>query len=184
MHTVIKDAEARMRKTIEAYKQEIAKLRTGRAHPSILDHVRVDYYGNEVPISQVANITASDARTLTITPWEKNLVTVIEKTILNSGLGLNPTTAGTVIRVPMPALNEERRKELTKVLRNESETARVSIRNGRRDANAELKTLLKNKAITEDEERRLVDDVQKITDKFIAEVDQITSAKETDLMAI
>jgi ribosome recycling factor len=184
MHTVIKDAEARMRKTIEAYKQEIAKLRTGRAHPSILDHVRVDYYGNEVPISQVANIVASDARTLTITPWEKNMVTVIEKTILNSGLGLNPATSGTIIRVPMPALNEERRKELIKVLRNESETARVSVRNSRRDANAELKTLLKNKTITEDEERRLVDDVQKITDKFTAEVDQITAAKETDLMAI
>jgi ribosome recycling factor len=184
MHSVIKDAETRMRKTIDAYKVEIAKLRTGRAHPSILDHVRVDYYGNEVPISQVANITASDARTLTITPWEKNMVSVIEKAIMNSDLGLNPATAGTIIRVPMPALNEERRKELIKVLRNEAETARVSIRNGRRDANAELKTRLKNKEITEDEERRLTDDVQKLTDKFIAEVDQVTAAKETDLMAI
>lgn len=184
MHNVIKDAETRMRKTIDAYKTEIAKLRTGRANPSILDHVRVDYYGNEVPISQVANITTTDARTLTITPWEKPMVSAIEKAILNSDLGLNPATAGTVIRVPMPALNEERRKELIKVLRNEAETARVSIRNGRRDANAELKTRLKNKEITEDEERRLSDDVQKLTDKFIAEVDQITTVKETDLMAI
>jgi len=184
MQNVIKDAEMRMRKSIDAYKVEIAKLRTGRAHPSILDHIRVDYYGNEVPISQVANITASDARTLTITPWEKPMVQVIEKAIMNSDLNLNPATAGTVIRVPMPALNEERRKELIKVLRNEAETARVSIRNGRRDANAELKTGLKNKVITEDDERRLSDDVQKLTDKFIAEVDQITTAKEADLIAI
>jgi len=184
MHNVIRDAETRMRKTIDAYKVEIAKLRTGRANPSILDHIRVDYYGNEVPISQVANITTTDARTLTITPWEKPMVSPIEKAIRDSDLGLNPTTAGTVIRVPMPALNEERRKELIKVLRTEAETARVSVRNGRRDANAELKTLLKNKGITEDEERRLSDDVQKLTDKFIAEVDQITTAKESDLMAI
>ena len=184
MHNVIRDAETRMRKTIDAYKVEIAKLRTGRANPGILDHIRVDYYGNEVPISQVANITTTDARTLTITPWEKPMVSPIEKAIRDSDLGLNPTTAGTVIRVPMPALNEERRKELTKVLRTEAETARVSVRNGRRDANAELKTLLKNKGITEDEERRLSDDVQKLTDKFIAEVDQITTVKETDLMAI
>lgn len=184
MNKVIKDAEARMRKSIDSYKTEIAKLRTGRAHPSILDHIRVDYYGSEMAISQVANIAISDARTLTITPWEKNMVQPIEKAILNSDLGLNPATAGTVIRVPMPALNEERRKELIKVVRTEAETARVSIRNARRDANAELKELLKAKQITEDEERRLSEDVQKLTDKFVAEVDQLTTAKETDLMAI
>jgi ribosome recycling factor len=184
MHTVVKDASSRMSKSIESYKLEIAKLRTGRAHPGILDHVRIDYYGNETPISQVANITVSDSRTLTITPWERNMVAIIEKAIINAGLGLNPATAGTVIRVPMPPLNEERRKELIKVLRAEAEGARVSIRNMRRDANTELKALLKNKEMTEDEERKLTEEIQKLTDKFIVEVDQITAAKETDLMAI
>ncbi len=184
MHKIVKEAEMRMRKCIEAYKNEIAKLRTGRAHPSILDHIRVDYYGSDMPINQVANITATDARTLTITPWEKNMVSAIEKAILNSDLGLNPATAGMVIRVPMPPLNEERRKELIKVVRTEAEAARVSVRNVRRDANAELKEQLKAKQMTEDEERRLSDEVQKLTDKMIAEVDQITTAKEADLMAI
>ncbi|HEX4044488.1 MAG TPA: ribosome recycling factor [Gammaproteobacteria bacterium] len=184
MQSIIKNADTRMRKSIEAYKTEITKLRTGRAHPSILDHVRVDYYGSEMPINQVANITASDARTLTITPWEKNMVQPIEKAIMNAGLGLNPATTGLVIRIPMPPLNEERRKELIKVVRTEAENARISIRNVRRDANVELKELLKNKQITEDEERRLADDVQKLTDKFVAEVDHITTAKETDLMVI
>jgi ribosome recycling factor len=184
MNKIIKDAEAHMRKCIESYKNEIAKLRTGRATPAILDHVRVDYYGSEMPLNQVASVTTQDARTLLITPWEKGMVTPIEKAILNSGLGLNPTSAGTVIRVPMPALNEERRKELIKVVRQEAENARVSIRNGRRDANGTLKEQLKAKQITEDEERRLSDDVQKLTDKFVAEVDQLTTAKETDLMAI
>lgn len=184
MHKAIKDADTRMRKCIEAYKSEIAKLRTGRAHPSILDHIRVDYYGSEMPINQVANINASDARTLTITPWEKKMVGAIEKAILNSDLGLNPATTGDIIRVPMPALNEERRRELIKVVRTEAESARVSIRNVRRDANTVLKDLLKKKEMTEDEERRLSDEVQKLTDKFIAEVDQLTAAKEADLMAI
>lgn len=184
MQRVVKDAEARMRKSIDSFKTEIAKLRTGRAHPSILDHIRVDYYGNEMPLNQVANINATDARTLTITPWEKNMVQAIEKAILNSDLGLNPATAGTVIRVPMPPLNEERRKELIKVVRTEAEAARVSIRNVRRDANAEIKELLKAKQITEDEERRVGDEIQKITDKFVVEVDHLTSAKEADLMAI
>lgn len=184
MQKVIKDAEVRMRKSIESFKTEITKLRTGRAHPSILDHVRIDYYGSEMPINQVANITATDARTLTINPWEKSMVQAIEKAILNSDLGLNPATTGDIIRVPMPALNEERRRDLIKVVRNEAEAARVSIRNVRRDANAELKELLKAKAITEDEERRYADDVQKLTDKCVAEVEQILSAKETDLMAI
>jgi len=184
MHQAIKDAEARMRKGIESYKAEIAKLRTGRANPSILEHVRVDYHGTEMPINQVANINVSDARTLVIMPWEKNMISALEKAILNSGLGLNPTSTGELIRVPMPALNEERRRELIKVVRNEAETARVSIRNVRRDANAVLKELLKSKQITEDEERRLVDDVQKSTNKFVAEVDQLTTAKENDLMAV
>lgn len=184
MHKVIKDAEARMRKGIDAYKGEIAKLRTGRAHPGILDHIRIDYYGTEMPINQVANVNATDARTLTITPWEKKMVQAIEKAIMNSDLGLNPATTGDIIRVPMPALNEERRKELIKVVRTEAETARVSIRNVRRDANGELKELLKGKTITEDEERRLSDEVQKLTDAFVAEVDQLTTAKEKDLMAI
>lgn len=184
MHKVIKDAEVRMRKSIDSFKTEVAKLRTGRAHPSILDHIRVDYYGSEMPLNQVASVNATDARTLTITPWEKNMVQAIEKAIMNSDLGLNPATAGLVIRVPMPPLNEERRKELIKVVRTEAETARVSIRNVRRDANAELKELLKAKQITEDEERRLSDAVQKQTDKFIVEVDQLLTAKEADLMVV
>lgn len=184
MHKVTKDAEGRMRKSIDAYKAEIAKLRTGRAHPSILDHVRVSYYGSEMPISKVANIIVSDARTLTISPWEKNMVQPIEKAILNADLGLNPATSGDIIRIPMPALNEERRKELIKVVRVEAENARVSIRNARRDANATLKEMLKGKQISEDEERGLVDEVQKVTNKFVAEVDQLTSTKETDLMSI
>lgn len=184
MHKVIKDAETRMRKSIDSFKADIAKLRTGRATPSILDHIRIDYYGTEMPINQVANINVSDARTLTISPWEKSMVPLIEKAIHNSDLGLNPATSGDLIRVPMPALNEERRKELIKMVRTEAENSRVSIRSARRDANAELKELLKAKLMTEDEERRLADDVQKITDKFVAEVDQLTAAKETDLMAI
>jgi ribosome recycling factor len=184
MHKVIKDAETRMRKSIDSFKTEIAKLRTGRANPSILDHIRIDYYGTELPVNQVANINATDARTLTISPWEKGMVQAIEKAIRESDLGLNPATSGDLIRVPMPALNEERRRELIKVVRTEAEAARVGIRNVRRDANAELKALLKDKEITEDEERRLTDDVQKITDKAVVEVDQLTTTKETDLMAI
>jgi ribosome recycling factor len=184
MHKIIKNAEGRMHKSIDAFKAEIAKLRTGRAHPSILDHIRINYYGSDLPINQVANVNVSDARTLAITPWEKSMVTVIEKAILNSDLGLNPVTTGDVIRVPMPPLNEERRKELIKVVRTEAETARVSVRNVRRDANAELKELLKRKEMTEDEERRLTEEVQKITNKFIAEIDQLLNSKETDLMAI
>ena len=184
MHKVVKDAEQRMRKSIDAFKAEIAKLRTGRANPSILDHIRVDYYGSLMPINQVANIATTDARTLTISAWEKNMVPVIEKAILNADLGLNPATSGDLIRVPMPALNEERRKELIKVVRQEAEAARVSIRNIRRDANTELKEQLKAKTVTEDEERRVSDDVQKVTDKLIAEVDQLLVSKEADLMAV
>lgn len=184
MHKIINEAEGRMRKCIESFKLELTKLRTGRAHPSILDHVQVDYYGSSVPISQVANINASDARTLTITPWEKSMVNAIDKAIRDSGLGFNPLTTGDLIRVPMPALNEERRKDLIKVVRTEAEAARVSVRNVRRDANTEIKNLLKNKEITEDEERNLGDDVQKVTDKFIVEIDQVTTSKEADLMAV
>lgn len=184
MNDIVREAEARMRKSIDAFKAEIAKLRTGRAHPGLLAHIRVDYYGTEMLINQVANVNATDARTLTITPWEKNMIPLIEKAILNSDLGLNPATAGNVIRVPMPALNEERRKELIKVVRHEAETARVSIRNARRDANGVLKELLKSKKMTEDEERRLSEDVQKLTDKCVAEVDALTTAKEADLLVI
>jgi ribosome recycling factor len=184
MHKVVKDAEIRMRKSIDSFKVEITKLRTGRAHPSILDHVHVDYYGSSLPIHQIANINAVDARTLTIVPWEKNMVSAVEKAIINSDLGLNPVTTSDLIRVPMPALNEERRKELIKVVRSEAETARISIRNVRRDANALLKEMLKSKQMTEDEERRLSEDVQKLTDKFVVEVDQLLTAKEADLMVI
>src|SRR5579872_4080583 len=152
---VLKDLETRMQKSIDAFKHEMSKLRTGRAHPGLLEGIRVDYYGNETPLNQVANITVGDARTLVITPWEKRMTPVIEKAIMQSGLGLNPATSGELIRVPLPALTEERRKDLIKVVRNEAETARVSIRNGRRDANTEVKDLLKDKQITEDEERRL-----------------------------
>jgi len=184
MQKTLKDADARMRKGIEAFKTEIAKMRTGRANPSMLDHVRVDYYGTDMPINQVANINVTDSRTLTISPWEKKMVTAIEKAIINAGLGLNPSTSGDLIRVPMPALNEERRKELIKVVRAEGEAARVAVRNIRRDANGEVKEMLKAKLITEDEERRFGDDIQKMTDKFIAEIDQLLTAKESDLMSI
>jgi len=184
MHAVTNDAEGRMTKSIEAFKSEISKLRTGRASSAILDHVRVDYYGSDMPINQVANVTVTDARTLTITPWEKNMVQPIEKAIMNAGLGLNPNTAGTVIRLPMPPLTEERRKELIKVVRSEAEAARVSIRNIRRDANAIFKDLLKKKEISEDEERRLGEEIQKVTDKYVAEVEMILTAKEADLMAV
>lgn len=184
MHKVVKDAEARMQKGIEVFKVAMSKIRTGRAHPSLLDHIRVEYYGNETPLSQVANITIGDARTLVLTPWEKKMIPVIEKAIMTSDLGLNPATTGEVIRIPLPALTEDRRKELIRVVRGEAETARVSIRNVRRDANAELKELLKNKEIAEDEERRLTDAIQKSTDKFITEVDKLLSGKEAELMAV
>lgn len=184
MHNILKDSEARMQKSIEAFKNDMSKVRTGRAHPSILDHVRVDYYGTETPLSQVANVTVADARTLAVTPWEKRMIPVIEKAIMTANLGLNPATSGEIIRIPLPALTEERRKDLTKIVRAEAEAARVSIRNVRRDANTELKELLKDKKIAEDEERRLTESVQKLTDKFSAEVDSLTNAKEAELMAM
>ncbi len=179
-----KDAEQRMKKSIEALKHDLAKLRTGRAHPSLLDQITVEYYGTEVPLSQVANISVSDARTLTVTPWEKKMVPVIEKAILNSDLGLNPATAGDVIRIPLPPLTEERRRDLIKVVRQEGEKARVAIRNIRRDAIQQLKELMKEKEISEDEERRAEEAVQKLTDRMIAEVEKVLEAKEKDLLEI
>jgi len=184
VQSTLKDAESRMRKSIDAFKHEMSKMRTGRAHPSLLEHVRVDYYGTQTPLSQVANITIGDARTLVITPWEKRMTSVIEKAIMTSDLGLNPSTSSEVIRVPLPALTEERRKDLIKVVRNEAENARVSIRNARRDANNFIKEASKKKEVAEDEERRMTDAVQKLTDKFIAEVEQLLAAKEKDLMVI
>lgn len=181
---ILKSAETRMQKSIEALKNELTKIRTGRAHPSLLDHVSVDYYGTPTALSQVANIAIEDARTLSITPWEKPMVAVIEKAILKSDLGLNPAVAGTVIRVPVPALTEERRRDLVKIVKNEAEGARVAIRNIRRDANGELKALEKDKTISEDEERRAEDSVQKLTDKYIKEVEAVFEKKEKDLMAI
>lgn len=179
-----KDAAGRMAKSVEALVHELAKIRTGRAHPSLLDHVMVTYYGSDMPIRQVANVVAEDARTLAVTPWEKGMVQPVEKAIMQSDLGLNPNTAGTVIRVPMPPLTEERRRDLIKVARHEAEQARVAIRNIRRDANSELKELVKEKMISEDDERRGEEIVQKLTDQYVKEVDGVLAAKEEDLMSI
>lgn len=184
LNDVKKNAETRMQKSLEALKHELMKLRTGRAHPSLLEHITVDYYGSQVPLSQVANITIEDARTLALNPWEKTMVPVIEKAIMTSDLGLNPNTSGTLIRVPLPALTEERRKDLLKVVRHEGENAKVAIRNVRRDANAEVKTLLKDKKISQDDERRAEEEVQKLTDRYIAEVDKAVQAKEKDMMEL
>ncbi|GMQ75594.1 MAG: ribosome recycling factor [Gammaproteobacteria bacterium] len=171
-----------MSKSIEALEHEFGKIRTGRAQASLLDHVTVPYYGSEVPINQVASVVVSDARTLTVTPWEKKVVPEVEKAILNSDLGLNPISAGDVIRVPLPALTEERRKEMTKVVRHEAENARVAIRNIRRDANQHLKSLIRDEHLAKDEEHRAEDEVQKLTDRFVAKVDELLKAKEQDLM--
>jgi len=184
INDIQKDAESRMQKSIEALKGELSKIRTGRAHPSLLNHITVDYYGSEVPIGQVANIAVEDSRTLAVTPWEKPMVAVVEKAIMTSDLGLNPSSAGTVIRVPMPPLTEERRRDLTKVVKNEGEQGKVAIRNIRRDANSDIKSLLKEKEISEDEARGAEDSIQKITDKYIAEVDKLVEAKEQDLLSI
>ncbi|SFM54741.1 ribosome recycling factor [Ectothiorhodospira mobilis] len=184
LDTIKKDAATRMGKSIEALRHELAKIRTGRAHTSLMDHVHVEYYGSEVPIHQVASVNVEDARTLTVTPWERDMVGKVEKAIMNSDLGLNPATAGTVIRVPMPALTEERRKELVKVVRHEAENARVAIRNIRRDANGELKSLLKDKTLSEDDERKGQDEIQKLTDQYVAEVDKVLAEKEKELMAV
>ena len=184
INDVTKDAEGRMAKSVEALRLELVKIRTGRAHPSLLDHIRVNSYGNEVPIKQVANVTAEDARTLAVAPWEKSMISAVEKAILQSDLGLNPNTAGNVIRVPIPPLTEERRRDLIKVARAEAEQGRVAIRNIRREANNEFKEMIKEKMISEDDERRGQELVQKLTDKYVKEVDLVLEEKEKDLMAI
>ena len=184
VNDIKKDAEKRMQKAIESLQHEIGKIRTGRANASLLDHVQVDYYGSPTALNQVANIVNSDARTLTVTPWEKSMMAAIEKAILNCDLGLNPSSSGTVIRVPMPPLSEERRKEMIRVVRAEAEQSRVAIRNIRRDANNHLKESVKSKLITEDDERRGVEAIQKLTDHFIAEADAVLAHKEKDLMEI
>jgi ribosome recycling factor len=181
---VKKNAEQKMHKSIETLKADLAKVRTGRAHTGILDHIQVDYYGSPTQLSQVANVTLIDARTIGVQPWEKKMVSVIEKAIRESDLGLNPSTQGDMIRVPTPPLTEERRKEIVKVVKGEGEDSKVAIRNIRRDANEALKKLLKDKACSEDEERRAQDDVQKLTDKFVAEVDKLIAEKEKELLTV
>lgn len=184
LEDIKKDANERMNKCVASLKNELKKLRTGRAHTSLLEHIRVEYYGNEVPLQQVANLALEDARTLTVTPWEKGMVQAIEKAIMKSDLGLMPNTAGTVIRVPMPPLTEERRRDLTKVVRHEAENARVAVRNVRRDVMNELKEMLKEKLVSQDDDRRAQDEVQKLTDKHVAEIDQILAEKEKELMQV
>jgi len=179
-----KGAEQKMAKTIEALKVDLGKVRTGRAHAGILDHVMVDYYGTMTAVPKVANVQLADARTITVQPWEKKLVPAIEKAIRDSDLGLNPASSGDLIRVPMPALTEERRRDLIKVVRHEAENARVAVRNVRRDAIEHLKKLLKDHKVAEDDERRAQEDVQKLTDRFVAEIDKVLHAKEADLMAV
>jgi len=179
-----KDTAERMGKSVDALGHELAKVRTGRAHPSLLDHITVSYYGSETPLNQVANVNVEDARTLAITPWEKGMVQAVEKAIMNSDLGLNPNTAGTVIRVPLPPLTEERRKDLIRVVRHETEQARVAVRNIRRDANHDLKDLVKEKLVSEDDERRAEEEIQKLTDRHIKKVDELLDKKEEDLMSI
>ena len=179
-----KTAEQKMARSVESFKAELQKIRTGRAHPGILDQVHVEYYGSHVPISQVANVTLLDARTISVQPWEKGMGAKIEKAIRESDLGLNPASQGDLLRVPMPALTEERRKELTKVVRHAAEEAKIAIRNLRRDANEHAKRLMKDKEITEDEERRSLDELQRLTDRTIGEVDRLTSAKEAEILAV
>ena len=179
-----KDAAIRMNKSLESLQTDFSRIRTGRAHTSLLDHIKVDYYGNASALNQVAKVAIEDSRTLTVTPWEKDMVAPIEKAIMNSDLGLNPASAGTVIRIPMPPLTEERRKDLVRVVRQEAENARVSVRNIRRDANGDLKELQKDKEISEDEERKGQDNIQKITDEYIGKVDELLKAKEAELMEV
>ena len=181
---VKQNADQKMKKSIESLEHDLAKVRTGRAHPSLLDQIHVDYYGSPTPLSQVANLTLIDARTIGVQPWEKNMFNPVEKAIRESDLGLNPASMGDIIRVPMPALTEERRKELVKVVKQEAEGAKIAVRNIRRDANEQLKKLLKDKAVTEDEERRAQDDVQKMTDKFVAEIDKMITEKEAEILKV
>ncbi len=179
-----KSAEAKMAKSLETLRNELQKIRTGRAHPGLLDQVHVDYYGSSVPISQVANVTLLDARTISVQPWEKGMGAKIEKAIRESDLGLNPASQGDLLRVPMPPLTEERRKDLTKVVRHAGEECKIAVRNVRRDANEHSKKLLKDKAITEDEERRFLDEMQRLTDRTVGEVDRLVAGKESEIMAV
>ncbi len=184
IEAIKKDAKARMSKSIESLKLELSRIRTGRAHPSLLDHIMVDFYGSEVPVGQAANVSNSDARTLTIQPWDKAMVAVIEKAIINSDLGITPTSAGEVIRISLPPLTEERRKDLVKIVKGEGENAKVAIRNIRRDANSAVKKLLNDKDISEDDERRAETEIQKLTDEFVSKVDDTIATKEKDLMEV
>ena len=184
LNEIKKDAGSRMAKSVASLRQELTKIRTGRAHTSLLDHITVEYYGSEVPLNQVSNVGVEDSRTLTVTPWEKDMVVKIEKAIMASDLGLNPATAGTVIRVPLPPLTEERRKDMIRVVRNEAEGGRIAIRNIRRDAIHDVKELLKEKMIGEDDERRAEEEIQTITDKYIAEIDKTLAEKESELMEV
>lgn len=181
---ILSDAEKRMRKSIDSMRSEMAKIRTGRASPSLIDHLSVDYYGVATPISQVANINVQDARTLAVQPWEKNMVPVVEKAIMSANLGLNPVTTGDLIRIPMPPLTEDRRKEMVKVAAAEGENGKIAIRNIRRDANSDFKDLLKEKEISEDDDKRAHDRVQVLTDKYVAEVDQIVADKEAEILTV
>jgi ribosome recycling factor len=181
---VKKSTEDKMAKSVEALKTDLGKVRTGRAHTGLLDHIHVDYYGSPMPLNQVANVTLADARTIAVQPWEKKMIPVVEKAIRDANLGLNPATQGDMVRVPMPALTEERRRDLIKVVRHDAENARVAIRNVRRDANEQLKKLLKDHKVSEDDERHAQTDVQKLTDRYIADVDKQLATKETDLMAV
>ncbi len=184
IEAIKKDAKDRMGKSIESLKLDLSRIRTGRAHPSLLDHVMVDFYGSEVPVGQAANVSNSDSRTLSIQPWDKSMVAVIEKAIINSDLGITPTSAGEVIRISLPPLTEERRKELVKIVKGEGENAKVAIRNIRRDANSSVKKLLNDKDITEDDERRAETEIQKITDDFVGQVDAILAVKEKELLEV
>jgi ribosome recycling factor len=184
INDIKKDAETRMHKSVDALKHDLQRLRTGRASTALIDHLRVSYYGNEVPISQVANVAVADARSITIQPWEKQMVQAVEKAILASDLGLNPVTAGTVIRINLPALTEERRKELGKHVHHEGENTKVAIRNVRRDAMQHVQALLKDRKVTEDEERKAEEDIQKLTDKWVKEVDGVVKAKEQELLSL
>lgn len=179
-----KDARERMTKCVQTFQADMKKLRTGRAHPSLIEHLKVDYYGNDTPLNQVANIAVEDGRTLVVSPWEKTMVQAIEKAIHKSDLGLNPMTAGTVIRIPMPALTEERRRDISKILRQDAEGARVAVRNVRRDVMTDIKDLLKEKLISQDDEKRAEGEIQKLTDKHIADIEQLLAAKEKEVMQI
>ncbi|GJL82013.1 MAG: ribosome-recycling factor [marine bacterium B5-7] len=181
---IYKDARSRMKKSVQSTRQDLARLRTGRASTALLDHLRVDYYGNPSPLDQVATVSVADARTISVNPWEKNMVPVIEKAILESDLGLNPVTAGEIIRIPLPVLTEERRREMTRIVRQEGENGKVAIRNIRRDALNHVKELLKEKEISEDEDKRAHDQIQEITDQFVAEIDALTQEKEKEVMEV